>query len=197
MTTSTPNPALNPTAGRAEPAPRADEPLPRYCTNHPERETYIACGRCERPFCPDCLIQSPAGQRCYECAGVRRDFAQRNFARRVGQAFGALTIGGAIAALLPGIFFVLFAGLIAGGAAGQSLSPLVNRRTRGQVYLLGLLALFVGTLVGWTVASVLLLTARVPLGMIPIDAVVVRTISTLPFWLFTLAAGAVGYQRVR
>ena len=65
------------------------------------------------------------------------------------------------------------------------------------MYLLGLLALFVGTLLGWTVASVLLLTARVPLGMIPIDAVVVRTISTLPFWLFTLAAGAVGYQRVR
>ena len=128
---------------------------------------------------------------------MRRDFAQRNFARRVGQAFAALTLGGAISALLPGIFFVLFAGLIAGGAAGQSLSPLVNRRTRGQVYLLGLLALFGGTLLGWTVASVLLLTARMPLSMIPIDAVVVRTISTLPFWLFTLAAGAVGYQRVR
>ena len=65
------------------------------------------------------------------------------------------------------------------------------------MYLLGLLALLGGTLLGWTVASVLLLTARMPLSTIPIDAVVVRTISTLPFWLFTLAVPAVGYQRVR
>ena len=95
---SPPNPA---TRERRLSRRRRTSPSPGRCTNHPERETYIACGRCERPFCPDCLIQSPAGQRCYECAGVRRDFAQRNFARRVGQAFGALTLGGAIAALLP------------------------------------------------------------------------------------------------
>jgi hypothetical protein len=184
-------------ATRPDPAAPRDEPLPRHCTNHPERETYVACGRCERPFCPDCLIQSPAGQRCYECAGVRRDYAQRAFARRLLQAFGVIALGAGVAALFPAIFVVLFAGLIAGGAAGQSLSPLVNRRTRRRVYLLGLLALFGGALLGWVVGSTLGLSMRVPLGQIPLDLVAARALGSLMFWLFTGAAGAVGYQRVR
>jgi hypothetical protein len=184
-------------AARPDSAAPADEPLPRRCTNHPDRETYIACGRCERPFCPDCLIQSPAGQRCYECAGVRRDYAQRAFARRLLQAFGAIVLGAGIAGLYPALFVVLFAGLIAGGAAGQSLSPLVNRRTRARVYLLGLLALLGGALIGWVAGTTLGLSMRVPLSQIPLDVVAVRAVGSLMFWLFTGAAGAVGYQRVR
>lgn len=189
--------ATSPSAEPAEPTTVRDEPLPRRCTNHPDRETYVACGRCERPFCPDCLIQSPAGQRCYECAGVRRDYAQRAFWRRVLQAFGAVAVGAGIAALLPGVFFVLFAGLFAGGAAGQSLSPLVNRKTRGRVYLLGLLALVCGAFLGW-LAALLLRTSGLP---VPFD---VRLVALAPtvlqswlFWLFTGVAAAVGYQRVR
>src|SRR5688572_20688962 len=172
-------------------------PLPRRCTNHPDRETYIACGRCERPFCPDCLIQTPAGQRCYECAGVRRDFAQRNFARRVLQALGASAAGAAIAALLGSILFVVFVAAATGGAAGQILSPLVNRRTRQQVYLLGLLALIGGAFAGW-LAVLLLRTMGAP---VPLE---VRLLLFAPaifqnwlFWVFTAIAAGVGYQRVR
>lgn len=189
--------ATSPSAPPTEPAAVRDDPLPRRCTNHPDRETYVACGRCERPFCPDCLIQSPAGQRCYDCAGVRRDYAQRAFARRVLQAFGAAVLGGGIAALLPGILFVLFAGLIAGGAAGQSLSPLVNRKSRRGVYLLGLVALIGGAFLGW-LAALLLRTSGLP---VPLD---VRLVALAPtvlqswlFWLFAGVATAVGYQRVR
>jgi hypothetical protein len=192
MSAFAPDPATS-----AAPLPAADEPLPRRCTNHPDRETYVACGRCERPFCPDCLIQTPAGQRCYECAGVRRDYAQRAFTRRFLQAFGVIALGGGIAAVLPGILFVLFAGLIAGGAAGQGLSPLVNRRTRRQVYLLALLVLLVGAVLGWVVAQTIVVSARVPLSQIPFDVLIARAVQSLPFWLYTLAAGAVGYQRVR
>ena len=28
---------------------------PPHCAWHPERETYIACSRCDRPICPDCM----------------------------------------------------------------------------------------------------------------------------------------------
>ena len=189
--------APDPAASAPAPLPAADEPLPRHCTNHPDRETYVACGRCERPFCPECLIQTPAGQRCYACAGVRRDYAQRAFTRRMLQALGIVALGAGIAAVLPGILFVLFAGLIAGGAAGQGLSPLVNRRTRGRVYLLGLLVLLVGAALGTVVAQTILVSARVPLSQIPFDLLFARAVQSLPFWLYTVAAGAVGYQRVR
>ncbi|HVG97017.1 MAG TPA: hypothetical protein VNK05_08955 [Chloroflexota bacterium] len=192
MSAFAPDPATS-----AAPLPATDEPLPRRCTIHPDRETYVACGRCERPFCPECLIQTPAGQRCYECAGVRRDYAQRAFVRRLAQAFGVIALGGGIAAVLPGIIFVLFAGLIAGGAAGQGLSPLVNRRTRRRIYLLGLLVLLAGAVLGWVVAQTILVSARVPLSQIPFDVLIARAVQSLPFWLYTIAAGAVGYQRVR
>jgi hypothetical protein len=190
--------ATSPLPAASPPSPvEREEPGPRACTNHPDRETYVSCGRCGRPFCPDCLIHTPAGQRCYACAGVRRDWARRAFARRVLQAFGIAALGGGIAAVLPGLIFVLFAGLIAGGAAGQSLSPLVNRRTRGQVYLLGLLALFAGALVGWVVAQAVVISARVPLSQIPPGVLVASALASLTFWVFTVVAAAVGYQRVR
>lgn len=38
------------------------------CTRHTDRETRRICGRCERPFCPDCLVPTPVGGRCQECA---------------------------------------------------------------------------------------------------------------------------------
>ena len=173
-------------------------PLPRRCTNHPDRETYIACGRCERPYCPDCLIQTPAGQRCYECAGVRRDFAQRNFARRLLQALGASAAGAAIAALLGSILFVVFVAAATGGAAGQLLSPLVNRRTRQRVYLLGLVALIGGAFAGW-LAVLLLRTmgAPVPLDILVTELAQRRVLMNWLFWVFTAIAAGVGYQRVR
>ena len=40
----------------------------RYCTKHKKEPTRLACGRCERPFCHQCLVIGPAGPRCAECA---------------------------------------------------------------------------------------------------------------------------------
>src|SRR5476649_1839339 len=37
------------------------------CYRHPTRQTYISCVRCERPICPDCMIQAAVGFQCPEC----------------------------------------------------------------------------------------------------------------------------------
>lgn len=39
------------------------------CYRHSGRETNVSCSRCGRPICPDCMINSPVGMRCPECAG--------------------------------------------------------------------------------------------------------------------------------
>jgi membrane associated rhomboid family serine protease len=48
--------------------PPADGPESApHCYRHPDRETWIRCGRCERPICPDCMVAAPVGFQCPEC----------------------------------------------------------------------------------------------------------------------------------
>ncbi len=37
------------------------------CYRHPDRNTYVSCGRCGKPLCPDCMRFGPVGIRCQEC----------------------------------------------------------------------------------------------------------------------------------
>jgi membrane associated rhomboid family serine protease len=38
------------------------------CYRHPERQGGVRCRRCERPICPDCMIQASVGFQCPSCA---------------------------------------------------------------------------------------------------------------------------------
>jgi len=42
------------------------------CARHPEVETALRCSRCETPICPRCMIQTPIGARCPDCARISR-----------------------------------------------------------------------------------------------------------------------------
>ncbi|MGQ0466101.1 MAG: rhomboid family intramembrane serine protease [Sporichthyaceae bacterium] len=37
------------------------------CYRHPDRETYVRCGRCERYICPDDMVSASVGFQCHEC----------------------------------------------------------------------------------------------------------------------------------
>jgi membrane associated rhomboid family serine protease len=49
------------------------------CYRHPDRETRVACSRCDRPICPECMSPSPVGMRCPECAGERSDIRRPSY----------------------------------------------------------------------------------------------------------------------
>jgi membrane associated rhomboid family serine protease len=37
------------------------------CYRHPDREGGVRCRRCERPICPDCMVQASVGFQCPSC----------------------------------------------------------------------------------------------------------------------------------
>ncbi|MFI8088915.1 rhomboid family intramembrane serine protease [Streptomyces sp. NPDC086080] len=49
-------------AGSAQDAQRVP-----VCYRHPDRETGVRCTRCERPICPECMVDASVGFQCPEC----------------------------------------------------------------------------------------------------------------------------------
>ena len=42
------------------------------CMNHPKVATNLRCSKCGRPICTSCIVETPVGLRCRECAQLRR-----------------------------------------------------------------------------------------------------------------------------
>ncbi len=105
------------------------------CAAHPNVETELSCGRCEKPICPRCLVHSPVGVRCRECAQVRRiptyNMSSTTFVRAGAAAIAAgAGIGGAWAFfnVISYIFYGVIAGLAIGYAIGELVSLATNRK---------------------------------------------------------------------
>ena len=104
------------------------------CARHPDVETNLTCGKCGTPICPNCLVQTPVGARCPECAQLKRlplfQLSAKDYLKAVGVGLGVAVGGGFICSfLLP--FLSLFAYLIMaalGYGIGELISLAVNRK---------------------------------------------------------------------
>ena len=86
-----------------------------YCERHPKNETSIRCGRCEVAICPDCLVHSPVGMRCPDCARVNRvptyDVPLPYLLRGIGAGVvTALVLGAAFFFGIGFVFSIVFPG---------------------------------------------------------------------------------------
>jgi hypothetical protein len=108
-----------------------------YCARHPQVETYLRCGRCNTPICPRCLVQTPVGARCRDCANVSRlptfNVTPAHFARGMTAALlSGIGVGILwaffIGATNLGLFFIIFIGLGIGWAISESVSLATNRK---------------------------------------------------------------------
>ncbi len=110
------------------------------CARHPDTETNLSCGRCEEPICPSCMVHTPVGYRCKDCARVRPpptfDVNSVYLARGIGASAALGVAGGLIfwllSLLLGGVAYwqaIAFAGI--GYVIGEGVSLAVNRK-RGR-----------------------------------------------------------------
>jgi hypothetical protein len=106
------------------------------CAYHPDVETNLRCGKCDKPICPKCMVQTPVGARCRDCAGLDKlptfRVSTRYYLIAVGTAVGmAIACGaawGLIAWLVPMFFLNLLLAAAAGYAIGEVTSLAVNRK---------------------------------------------------------------------
>ena len=65
-----------------------------YCANHPNVETELTCGRCDKPVCTRCIVHTEVGIRCRQCCGDRQgsDYQDRRHVR-LGALLGLGAIG--------------------------------------------------------------------------------------------------------
>ena len=107
-----------------------------FCYRHPDRETWVRCGRCDRPICPRCAMQGPVGFRCRECG--KPAFDPLTSLTPV-QAIGGLVVsvgGGLLAALIASRigFFSIIVSYFAGGLIAEGVTRATGYK-RGRVML--------------------------------------------------------------
>lgn len=140
------------------------------CANHPNVETYLKCSRCGKPICPDCVIPTPVGGRCRECAQLRRP---PTFQVGAGRYSKALLYGVAAAVVAGylwgrvgsafGLSWMLL--LLVGYVVGEAASRGADRRVSGGlVVMAGALTVFAAVF-GRSAAVFEKLPSGLPLGV--------------------------------
>lgn len=174
---------------------------PLRCAAHPTIETYLRCGKCEKPICPRCMIQTPVGARCRSCAGLRRlpmfDVRPMDLVRGFFSAVAASAAGGvALLYLLamPGVgFFGFILMALLGYGVGEAASAAARRRRGRSLGWATVLALPIGLVLGR--AGFLMLVGGAPAAL-AIPAAVGMLVA--PIWSVLLVGLAmwIAYQRV-
>ncbi len=100
------------------------------CAKHPNQETNLRCGRCERPICVRCLRYTSVGIRCRECATERRSGINAPGAAHVLRAVGTAAAIALILGALWGLFptYAFWLALLLGFGGGEMVNLAANRR---------------------------------------------------------------------
>ena len=131
------------------------------CATHPAVETELACSRCGKAICPRCMVHTPVGARCRECANVRRIPTYNVSGVTMARGTAAAIVAGAGTGIawwvfnpLSFVFFGVLLGLAVGYGVGEAVSMATNRRAGPPLQALAV----AGVLIAYGVRLALLLS---------------------------------------
>ena len=133
-----------------------DEPAPLYCYRHPDRETYVRCGRCDQPICLGCSMQGPVGMRCKTCGKPARDafvsLKPRQIAIGLAVAAGLGAVVGYFGAQFG--FFMIVAGFFAGTIIAEALDRTIGMKRGPRIIALASAGIVIGGVLGASLSLV-------------------------------------------
>ncbi len=102
------------------------------CPRHPDQVTSLTCSRCGKPVCFRCMVYTPVGIRCRECASSPRSGVYAPSIGQIAKSFLAVlplsVVLGALWMMYPRYAFWI--ALVLGFVGGEMIS-LVSGRKRG------------------------------------------------------------------
>jgi hypothetical protein len=128
----------------------SDQPPPLYCYRHPDRETWVRCGRCDQPICTRCSMQGPVGLRCKTCGTPSRDALA---SLRPGQVAIGLAIAGGLGAAVGYFssqfgFFMIIIGFFAGTFVAEGLDRTIGIKRGPRILALAVAGILIGGVIG-------------------------------------------------
>jgi hypothetical protein len=103
------------------------------CVRHPDVETSLRCGKCATPICPRCMVQTPVGGRCPDCAGLQKLPTFRVSGSYYLRAIGAALVMAVVVGLLWGLinYFIAFfyINLLLAGGVGYVIAEAIGFST--------------------------------------------------------------------
>lgn len=106
------------------------------CARHPDTPTRLFCSECGTPVCPQCLVSTPVGQKCPECAKQRKAAVRRGkpqqYVKGLSAGFGAAVLAAVVLANVYGsgirFFLAIITGFVGYGIAKAVLWGSENNR---------------------------------------------------------------------
>lgn len=103
------------------------------CPRDPGTETALRCSRCDAPICPRCLVHTPVGARCRDCARIARSpiytLSTAHYARAaVASIVGGIAMGLAWGLILLPVSFGIFS-IFLGAGLGYVFTRLLDFAT--------------------------------------------------------------------
>lgn len=103
------------------------------CPRDPGVQTSLRCSRCEKPICPKCMIQTPVGARCRECARIAKSPVYTMSSGVMARAATASVVGGVAMGLIWGFillpFSVGFLSIFVGAGLGYAFTRVMEFAT--------------------------------------------------------------------
>ncbi len=141
-------------------------PTTLHCANHPNRETFLRCNRCDKPICVECSVKTPTGYRCKECVRSQQKIFDTAKPQDYIFAFciaGILSYIGSLLVGFVGFFSILLAPAV-GWIIAEAVRKVTGRRRSKPLFRVAAGAAALGAVVNLLPIIILILLGSAGLG---------------------------------